>query len=594
MSAVTEEVKRAFKTSPIKRKYKCLINWLTAKDTPGTVTAGEFNSTYFSKNSIIDGETLARYEPWIFSASARFRSDLRFLSTKYKFGWLGGNRSDSNGEFASSEIISVIYDSTHIVTDITITSSRFNKLVNFDLYWRDSDNLNWVLAGNYTNVGEVNTVYKFSIKTEIKGLKLEIHKIERANMFAQVVETQIGFMDDISEDIIKFEVNKELEYESEKSLSIGNISANTIYLDLNNTNRRYNPKNEESDIQKYLKPNRKIKLYIGIDMVDEIVWFAQGVFYLREINPNPDMTASIYAVDGMFFLKEEDFESSILYENRKISELVEILISAFGLSSYSIDVTDDIIPFAWFEPKRYATDIKELAIAEGGVAYIDEDDRFIFHKRDWESEIIKEMISDEVIIKGSAHCPLIARNMKNSIKIRSNPLTLQIQQEIYSLTETISIPAGGTKNIACYFSKVPAKDVLDANVTAGVDIVKTSETKYAYATFLKFKNTGGAPEDITEITIQGKPLGRTGANIITSEDSVLIEKYGKSEFSIDSGFIQNLTHGQNLADSLLPQSSDPEAVIEFETMGLPYLSLGELIGLQLDKMNIGKSEETIK
>lgn len=587
---VSDEVKLAFRISPIKRKYKCTIDWITKGDTPGTITADQWNATYFGKGNVNNGETFARYKPFILSDSMRLGDNVRLLSNKYENGWLGANRSDVNGEFSPVEVASIIYDDVHTTTHITVMGSLYNYPINFDLYYRDSGDANWVLCENYTNRDSYITVYEFGSATNIKGWKAEIAKINLADMLACLVEVQVGFRDDVSMDLVTpFEIRKELEYQSEKSLPIGNISANVLNLKLNNTHQRYNPKNKDSDIYEYLKSNKVIRPYIGIDLVGSIVYIPQGVFYLRELKPGPDMTVDIYAVDRMLSLNEEDFISSTVYENYKNSELVKELIEDFGLgaSEYLIDETDGTIPYAWFEPRRYAKNIKRLAIAEGGVAFFDEVDIFKYKKRGWTSEGVQAYYNDSHIIKDSAYSPLISRNMKNYIRIKSNPLYLQAEQQIYRSTEVISIAAGESESIVCYYSKIPCKEVQNAVVAKGANITIESEAKYAYATSLTFKNNGGAPEDVTSITIEGKPLEKTGANIVVSKNDTLISKYGKSEYSIDSEFIQEMDYAQVLADGLRVDYEDPEADLEFDSLSLPYLQLGDLIAVKCKKLNIG-------
>ncbi|MBA7586429.1 hypothetical protein ES708_28427 [subsurface metagenome] len=168
---------------------------------------------------------------------------------------------------------------------------------------------------------------------------------------------------------------------------------------------------------------------------------------------------------------------------------------------------------------------------------------------------------------------------------------LEKRQKIYLSTETITVGAGQLKTIPCYYLKVPSKDILDAVITAGENIWIVSEEKYAYATFLTVENVGESSEDITEITIWGKPLERLGTNVVISKNEDLILLHGKSEFSVDSEFIQNMTHAQKLADGLRVSSEDPEAELEFDSLSLPFLQPGDLIAVKNKKLNIGKEIE---
>jgi len=761
MQTITLPARTAFDTSPIKRKYKCFIDWITKGDTPGVVTAGQWDSTYFAKENVANDETYARFKPLILSDSMRLGNNVRLLSNKYENGWLGANRSDENGEFVdieiadsysesnynawfyycsgtekgsqsfigksgnltnckwylkkygnptgnvvaklyahsgiygisskptgavlatsntidittlstsfklitfnfegaeqyelvegtyyciviefsggdypnnflmvgvddsspthlgniadyyngnwdlwpgydfifyvyvynfgAAEVISEIYTNTISTTHLTVFGSQYNYPVNMNLYYRDSTNTNWVLCSSYIGLTSYITVYKFPVLTTIKGWKVEINKISLADMLACIVEVMIGFREDVSGDLTAkpMEIHKELEY-SGASVSIGNISANTLRLKLVNTSQKYNLDNEDSYLYPYLKYNKIIYPYIGIDLGDSIEWFAQGKYYLKEIDPKPDMTVEFYAVDRMILMNEEDFESSLVYENYTKSELQQILVEDFGLGAteHDIEATIDEIPYAYFTPRKYAENIKRLELSDGGVAFFDELGIFNSKTRGWTESGVAAYYDDSNIKKDSASSPVISNSMKNYIRIKSNPLYEQVQEEVYSLTQNITIPANSTKDVACYFNKKPCLDIVNATFTqSSTHITITAQSKYSFATFLTFSNSAGADEDILTIEIQAKPLEATGANEVVSQDADLIFIYGKSEYLIDNEFIQDMTYAQELADDLLADYKDPEALeIEIESPSRPYLQLGDTVNVQISKLNIG-------
>ncbi|HUV84164.1 MAG TPA: hypothetical protein VMV86_00560 [Methanosarcinales archaeon] len=765
MQTVTLPARTAFDTSPIKRKYKCFIDWITKGDTPGVVTAGEWDSTYFAKENAVNDETYARFKSLILSDSMRLGDNVRLVSNKYENGWLGANRSDVNGEFADIEIadsysesnystqlyycsgtekgsqsftgkagnlvsckwylrkygsptgnivaklyahsgtygvssiptgeplatsntidittlstslqlttfsfegaeqyllvngtyyclviefsggdtynclkvgadrtspthsgniadysygnwdlypnydfifyvyiygsgvtedISEIYTSTIQTTHLTVFGSQYNFPVNMDLYYRDSTNTNWVLCSGYIGLTSYITYYTFPAVTTIKGWKVEISKISLADMPACIVEVMTGFREDVSSDLTAepMEISKELEY-SGASVSLGNISANTLTLRLNNTSQKYNPENIDSYLYPFLKYNKIIYSYIGIDLGDSIEWFAQGKYYLKEIDPKSDMTVEFYAVDKMILMNEEDFESSLVYEDYSKDELVKMLVEDFGLGSteYSIDLVTPHthIPYAYFIPRKYAENIKRLELSDGGVAFFDELGLFNSKTRGWTEVGVAAYYDDSNIKKNSASSPVMSSSMKNYIRIKSNPLYEQVQQEVYSLTQNITIPANGTRDVACYFNKKPCRVVNIANATyapMGVGITITTQNKYSFVTFLTFTNSTGADVDVTSISILAQPLEATGANEVISQDADLIFIYGKSEYLIDSEFIQDMDYAQELADDLLADYKDPEALeIEIESPSRPYLQLGDTVNVKIKKLSIGE------
>ena len=596
MQVATDEAKLAFITSPIKRKYKCFIDWITKGDITGTVIADEWNSTYFAKENANDSEMYERFKPFILSDSMRLGDNVRLVSNKYANGWLGINRSDENGEFVNgspiiTEEISEIFTNAISLTHLTVFGSQYNYPINMDLYYMNTD-FEWVLCQSYSGLTSYITVYEFASITDIEGWKVEISKINLADMLACIVEVTTGFREDVSVDLTAepMDISKELEY-SGASVSLGNISANTLRLRLNNTSQKYNPENVDSYLYPFLKYNKIIYPYIGIDLGTSIEWVAQGKYYLREINPKPDMTVEIYAVDRMYFLNDEDFESSLVYENYTKSELQQMLVEDFGLgaSEYDIDETFDEIPYAYFTPRKYAENIKRLEIADGGVAFFDELGIFKSKTRGWTESGVAAYYDDANIKKDSASSPVVASSMKNYIRIKSNPLYLQAQEVVYSLTQNITIPANGSKTFACYFNTKPCLDVVNATFTqSSTHITITSENKYSFATFLTFSNSAGVAENVLTIEIQAKSLEATGQNEVISQDADLIAIYGKSEYEIDSEFIQDMDYAQELADNLLIDYKNPEALeIEIEAPSRPYLQLGDTVNVKISKLSIG-------
>lgn len=595
---VTELVKNAFKTSPAEIHLRVLVDWLTYGETTGTVTANEFNSTYFSKDTVKNGLNFIRFKPFVLSDSLRLDNNTRILSTKYENGWMGKTRSDGSGGFSSAEVISMIYDSAHPCTSITISASKYNKLIDFSLYYRNEANTAWILCNDYTSIDKVDTVYDFAAETNIKGWKLEITKIEKSNMFCQVAEVQIGFRDDVSEDVIDLQVEEALTYkDSQSSISIGNLVAKSLNFSLQNVNQYYNYFNSASKVYEYLKPNRPIHVEIGVlTAPEQIEYLTYGTFYLRDIDATSGMIANFYAVDRMFFLNSKDFTSSTVYENYTISDLVKELVEDFGISAseYEIDVTTEQIPYGYFTPAKYASGLKLLSIAEGGVAFFDRDNKFIFKKRNWADGGVVETLNDTVILKGSPSSPLAAGNMRNNITIKATPLTPASTENIFTLHEPITIPAGESKTLPCYFNKQPCVSVANASFTGGAHITKTAEVKYSYGSFITFANSGGADETVTVLTIDGKPLLSEGSMVAVAKDDNLITLYGESAYTIENEFIQKLTYAQELADDLLEEMKLPDAEIEFEIIGMPWLQLGDIIGLNIEKMSIGKKEVIVK
>ncbi|MBA7519139.1 hypothetical protein ES705_11214 [subsurface metagenome] len=520
---------------------------------------------------------------------------MHLVSNLYENGWLCNVLSDAIGDFGAAQVWSIIYDDTQQVKQITVSGSRFNYPVDFDLYYRKADDSAWLLCDNYLAVDSKTTIYEFVSQTEIKGVKIEVTKISAKDMYACVVEIGLGFRDDITEDLIDMDVRKELEYEK-GSTNIGNISANSLSFRLKNTHQRYNSKNTDSDIYQYLKSNKEVRPYIGVQVGDSITYIAQGVFFIKDIIPRPEMIVEFDCVDKMALMKEKDFITSAVYQNQTISELITTIVTAYGLEDgeYSIDVTTDTIPYAFFRPAHYAGCVKLLAIAEGGMAFFDEPGLLQFKNRDWTPGVdIEKAYTNSNIVKHSFDSPYIAGKMKNRVKVKSRPLYLSTLKKIYELETAITIPAGETKVIPCYFFESPCLDVANASVTKHADITQDSEDKYNYATFLTFTNGGAADQDVTVITIEGKPLVEKGITLADEADAAYITEYSEKLLEINNPYIQDYTYAKTLAVDLLTAWKDPDIEVNFKALSMPWLQLGDRISITYPKFNLDAVEYKI-
>jgi len=761
--SVSAAVKAAFSTSPIKKHYRLLIDWLTNIDQSGTITALEFNAIYFAKEQVIDDYSSVKHKPFILSTQNYLRNAadddcLYLVCNLYENGWLGDVLSNAIGEFdevivdsysesnqnasmdlygdgngkgqsftgdggtlnsvifylnksgsptgsayakiyahsgtfgtssvptgaalATSDGVNVsgidtdyelvtfsfsgtekitltngtkyvvtveysggdadnylqtgfdnlnpthdgnfsslylgtwsansdydlcfyvytlaqvwqiIYDDTQQVKQITVSSSRFNYPVDFDLYYRKADDSAWLLCDNYLAVDSKTTIYEFGSQTEIKGLKIEITKISAKDMYACIVEIGLGFRDDVTGDLVDMDINKELEYET-GSTNIGNISANSFSFRLQNTEQRYNSKNTDSDIYQYLKANKQVRPYIGVEESGAITYIAQGVFFIKDIIPRPEMIVEFSCVDKMALMKEKDFASSIIYEDQLISEMVTTIVEDYGLEAgeHSIDVTDDTIPYMFFNPASYAYIVKLLAVAEGGMAFFDELGIFQFKNRDWTPGVdIEKAYTASNIIKGTFDSPYIAGKMKNRVKVKSRPLYVSELKNIYTLESAVTIPAGETKSIPCYFIESPCLDVANAVVTKHADITQDSESKYNYATFLTFTNGGAADQDVTAITIEGKPLVEKGVTLADESDSTYITEYSEKVLDIDNPYIQDYSYARQLALKLLAVWRNPNPDKDYKALSMPWLQLGDRISITYPKFNLSIEQDKI-
>ncbi len=749
---VSAAVKAAFEAQTIERQYKLVIDWITGINKAGVITAGQQYPTYMPKEAATnDVFTESPKRPMVLSDSMKLSDSPFFLRSGAEYGWMGNVRSDGSGDFATSEVWQIIFTNPVNVMTITTYGASYSFPVDFEIFYRDTLGA-WQSAKVVTGETELTNTFDFGTLTTITGVKVEIDKINKTDMFACLIEVDIGFIDDVSADIVRnsMKIKKESEYEK-GTIDVGNISANELTFALDNTSQRYNS-GGASVIADFLKANKKVEAFIGVEVAGTVEFIKQGTFFIRDIVPNPGMTVNFDCLDRMGLMNEVDFETSAVKTDKRIDELVVEVVEDFGITSdkYNIDTTVGSIAFTFFEKRKYAFHVKQLTIGEGGKAYFDEDDIFIFRNRDlsfsgtitanewsptygpkgvanngvdtetalrpfilssslklsddpwllrqveygwlgntrsdgaasfgvsqdWQIVYDNVLNANSITVNGVSYSfpvdfdlyyrdesgiwilansyvantsinilftfasntsitgikveitrisevdmfaclvevrpsitdkaytdsnlvfltprrPYIARKMKNRVVIKAKPLEETDEKIIYQLEAPVTIRAGETKTIPCWFFFSPSNDVQNAVITKHADISLDTEAQYNYATFLTFTNANAADQEVTAIEIDGKPLVEKGIVLADEKDDDLINEFKEKLLTVENPFIQDYSFARSLAEDLLTRFKNPEAEIVFQAKSMPWLQLGDVISVTYTKFELTTVEYKI-
>ena len=245
-----------------------------------------------------------------------------------------------------------IYDKTNVLVHTeTVTD-------NFDIYWQKS-------------ISEA-TLY------DVTRMELEIQKWSHPGRHAKILE----FFTSVSEiyegdDIVLLSLLEERET-SQGSLPIGNITANEIDIRLINANDRFNPGNIHSPYHQLMKPNRKVKAWIGPVLPSGIVEYQPlGVFWTRDWSiPEKTLYADTTARDRMEMLKEityycEVYQNANLYD-RAVHVLEDAKIN-FPDLEYWVDeeLKEHVIPWFYMDTCSHRAALRNIAERCTGQVYAD-------------------------------------------------------------------------------------------------------------------------------------------------------------------------------------------------------------------------------
>jgi hypothetical protein len=238
--------------------------------------------------------------------------------------------------------------------------------------------------------GDVRWEYELAAPVQAEQLRMTVSAIDAQKGTLRISEFGGGWPKDFSGSgpggnrVVGWEIVKERTTESEQSAPLGNSSSNVLTLQLDNTDGVFY-RGSGSEYAPYLKANRPITVSAGLllpDGTEELL--SQGTFYsVARDTDQENSTATVTAWDKSKLMKEKYFSSSDIYEDNTISDLAEVLCAAFGLAvgEYEIDETTDVIPYSYFTNKSYWEHLVDLAVAEGGAVYFNEDNVLIFENR---------------------------------------------------------------------------------------------------------------------------------------------------------------------------------------------------------------------
>jgi len=252
----------------------------------------------------------------------------------------------------------------------------------------------------------------YAAPREIKSILLTTPTSANGPLIA-VTEISARWIKDISSDLISFNVEKESTSDVFDLLPVGNISANSLAMNLvkyNQSSLRVLTYNREDDWTSNPVPNDVIyfaknaeikphfKVYHSAGAITEgslkydIV--EQGTFYLNSHSISEYGDVQIDGLDGSKYLMET-LVPDLIYENAPVTSIIMSILDSIGFSNYNINISlngsnvsiDTSIPtltYWWSENNKTVWDcLQELCRDVQMNAFFDENNVFQFYTRDY-------------------------------------------------------------------------------------------------------------------------------------------------------------------------------------------------------------------
>jgi hypothetical protein len=514
--------------------------------------------------------------------------------TQNQFGWWGSQLAGAGGAFTSPYPSLTVTHQPRPVRSLRVVgdSAREEYPVDFTIGLYDETN---ALLHSEAVTGNTQIDWALALDQAVTGVAkqvLTITKWSHEGRQAKIVEFFTSVSETyLSNDLVSLRLLEEREA-SQGSLPVGNISANEISLALANDDKRFDPDNEQSPLFNLLKPNRRIRLWLGAEIDGEIEWVPLGVFWSLDWDSQDDaLEAIVTARDRLELLRKGTYQSSEVQTNVSLYALAEQVFADAGVADYAIDAAlqSITVPYAWFIPMTHREALRLIAEAALAVVYADRDGVIRIEPFAMSgSSSVLEITEDDYFLPLRA--PSKQEQVANEVIVTTQPLRpAATAEEVYRSNNPISIPASGSITTTAYYNTPPVIDAVASldSPPSGVSI--DAATYYGWGAEITIKNTNATIQQVTPF-ITGKPLSVQNKERAVARDETSIMENGVLRHEITNPLIQSLPQAQAVADSLLASVKDPRRDIEFDWRGNPALLLGDRITVKGQDYHIIRQE----
>ncbi|MCA1799852.1 MAG: hypothetical protein LC650_00975 [Actinobacteria bacterium] len=238
---------------------------------------------------------------------------------------------------------------------------------------------------------------------------------------------------------------------------IGTAQSSVASIEISNNDRLFDNENPSSPLYGMIDVNVIFEIF---DVVVRSNGTSEGIpagrYFADSWSESSDGTISVEAVDRSKFLQETENENSF-YWNLSAEDIVRDMIERFGHPLYDIRYAasdqNRVIPYVFFKDGEMVWDsLNSLAKAEQAVFYFDEQDRFVWHSRDylWQNTTPDFQLRD--VMDGSNLPNLISANRQfqvgaNRVGVGYTPLITarsmgeEVNNALWEESETLVLEA---------------------------------------------------------------------------------------------------------------------------------------------------------
>lgn len=557
---------------------------------------------------------------WTAGGARHPMPDTAEMARSYQMGWWGTTPAGPDGTFAAPYPTLAVSHAPRPIRALRVAGESMlgEYPTSFVIRLRAEDN---TVLLEKTVTGNTQLDWSMSLDTpilEVATQELEIRVWSQPSTVVKITEFYTSIRETYEADNLVFVRLLEERETSHGSLPVGNISANEIVVTLLNADHRFDPDNDASPLYGLVRPRRRIKAWLGVDVSGTVEWVPLGVFWTIDWDvPDDALEATAIARDRLELLRMSTYQPGQAQQSVSLYALAEQILGDAGLGSgdYVIDTSlqSVVVPWGWLSPMSHRDALRIIAEAGLAVVYADRDGRV---RVELPAVSLPPDIADAWYLQGAPfaaemtapdgtyaigpddyYAPMIAPSRQemaaNEIVVTTQPLQAPASASEVYRSALITVPAGGSVVVTARYQSPPVVEAVASldNPPAGVSI--DAATEYAWGMTVTIANSGGSAADAT-LVITGKPMAVSGSEQVIVRDETSIRAHGALRYELpENPLVQTREHAEAIAQGLLAMAKDPRRDIEFSWRGNPALELGDLVTVLTDAQNERRSTYAI-
>lgn len=189
-----------------------------------------------------------------------------------EFGWWSGSKSNSTASntytgygFATDPYIDMAFTTRKVNKIRVITSEYYGKIANYELFIYDASNN---LISNQSGLIPLDSYYKDHLITtalstqNIARIRCYIRSTRNPQDYARLQEIVPLYEEDMTDYVMSVSVNRTRDVH-QTSLPIGGNETSSANINFDNTTKKFNVFDNNSEFGKYMKKDLKVEIYNG-------------------------------------------------------------------------------------------------------------------------------------------------------------------------------------------------------------------------------------------------------------------------------------------------------------------------------------------